>query len=104
LILPLARGDRAPRELTGVGVLSGRGFFRRLWCLLTGQYERYLQYRVPVDNAIELLEEISPDVAWWWRENTPHLIGRGLNFGFDAEVCEEIDGSDDAFVNLQDRQ
>jgi hypothetical protein len=93
LILPLVPGETGPRPIISHGVLSGpRWLIARLWRLLTGQYHRYMQYAVPVDAALEELEWTAPDAAAWWRENTPHLIGRGRAFGFAAEVCEEIGG------------
>jgi hypothetical protein len=51
-----------------------------------------MQYAVLVDDAIDILEQTSPVAAGWWRENTPHLLGKGGWFGFAAEDCEEITG------------
>jgi hypothetical protein len=91
LILPLAPGETGPRAAPGFGVLTGpRSLFGQIWRLLTGRYILGLQYIVLVDDAIAVLEEASPLAASWWREHTPHLIGRGRIFGFAAEVCEEI--------------
>jgi len=92
LVLPLRPGEYGPNEVGVSGVLSGpRGFFAWLWRLLTGQFAVRVQYLVLVDEALDILEEASPNAAAWWRENAPHLIGRGRTFGFAAEVCEEID-------------
>jgi hypothetical protein len=92
LVLPLRPGETGPSVAGVTGVLTGpRGFLARIWRLLTGQYEVRWQYLVLVDDALDILEEASPEAAAWWRENTPHLIGRGRAFGFAAEVCEEID-------------
>jgi hypothetical protein len=92
LVLPLRPGETGPSEAGVSGVLTGpRGLLARIWRLLTGQYEVRWQYLVLVDDALDVLEEASPEAAAWWRENTPHLIGRGRSFGFTAEVCEELD-------------
>jgi hypothetical protein len=91
LVLPLAPREKGPRALAAFGVVAGpRGLLGTLWRLFTGRYTRGVQYAVPVDAAIAALEEASPDAAAWWREKTPHLIGRSRTFGFAAEVCEEI--------------
>jgi hypothetical protein len=49
-----------------------------------------IQYFVPVDRALDVLERASSKAAVCWRENAPRLIGRGRYFGFAAEVCEEV--------------
>lgn len=96
LILPLAPGETGLREMTGAGVLTGpRSLLGQLWYLLTGRGQRGLNYVVRVDDALDALEERSPEAAAWWRENTPHMIARGRTFGFAAEVCEEIPEEDE---------
>ncbi len=95
LVLPLAGGDDSESsKATGYGVLSRRpawGILARLWHRLTGRPARSRQYIVPVDAAIAILDRTSPDAAKWWRDHTPYLFGVGDQFGFAAEMCEEVE-------------
>lgn len=80
LVLPLADGHSGPVQVFTRGVLSGE---------METDLPR-MQYAVPVDAAVVLLERANPSAAAWWRENTPHMFGVGGNFGFPAHVCEEV--------------
>jgi hypothetical protein len=97
LILPVALGEVGPRSTPMYGVLSGpRSYLGHLWRVLTRHSPRAMQYVVPVDCALEILEETSPEAAAWWEEHTPHLVGCGKSFGFAVDVCEEIADLTDA--------
>jgi hypothetical protein len=92
LILPVVPSAHAPRHVPHYGVLSGPytwlGHIGRL--LLGRAPARSPCYIVPVDAALDVLKEASPEAVAWWRQNTPHLIGRRRMFGFPVEVCEEL--------------
>ena len=92
LVLPLADGENGPRRVPTSGVMTGpRGFFDILWRLLFDPFPSSWQYIVAVDEAIDILAESDPEAAAWWEVNAPHLVGKGRNFGFAEDVCEEVD-------------
>jgi len=62
-----------------------------LWRMLTNRDGRSLNYLVRAADAIAILDEAAPQAATWWRENAPRLFRPGSLFGFEVEVCEEID-------------
>jgi hypothetical protein len=71
------------------GLRSTLGGFRRQ---LTGWNGRSLNDLVRVADAIAILDDAAPGARSWLRENALHLIRPGQLFGFELEVCEEIDG------------
>lgn len=92
LILPLASRHPVPRVVPNFGVLSRpRTTLGAFWRMLTGRDGRSLNYLVRVADAIAILDEAAPQAATWWRENAPHLFRPTMLFGFEVEVCKEID-------------
>jgi hypothetical protein len=91
-ILPLADGESGPRTLRMWGVLSGpRTFVSSLWHLLTRQYTWEYGYVVDAPRALQILEQLAPEAARWWQENTPYWQP-GKRLIFNAAVCEELKG------------
>jgi hypothetical protein len=89
LVLPLAFGEFGPRSIPVYGVLTGpQSYLAHLWRVVAFRSTNKLQYLVPVDAALEVLEETAPEAAAWWRKHTPHMVGCNGCFGFDAEACE----------------
>jgi len=91
LELPLADGDRSPREAYTSGVLSGprNRLTAILWGLL-GRLRRETGYAVDVNCALGVLEKVAPDAALWWRENVPRLSAKKRKFLFHASACERV--------------
>ena len=89
LILPLAFGEFGPRSIPEYGVHSmPRSYLAHLWRVFTFRCKYRLQYLIPVDAALEILEKTAPEAAAWWRQHCPHLVGCNRCFGFNAEECE----------------
>jgi hypothetical protein len=44
-------------------------------------------YLVETVAAVDLLENVNPLAAAWWRTNTPHLLTPGETLLFDEECC-----------------
>ena len=89
LHLPLAYGDRAPRQALTSGVISGprNRIIAAVWGLL-GRLKRQSGYAVDVKEALGVLEKTAPDAASWWRENVPRLAAGNRTFLFDKSVVE----------------
>ena len=79
LELPLALGEAGPRQITTVGVLSGRG------------QETTVGYAAPGPTAVALLTHHDREAAQWWRENAPHVLDARFLFVFAVECCEKVD-------------
>ncbi|UDF05221.1 hypothetical protein [Asticcacaulis sp. AND118] len=45
-------------------------------------------YLVYVGSALEALNAKSPEVAQWWRANTPHMMDADATFHFDEASCQ----------------
>jgi hypothetical protein len=92
LRLPLADGDRGPRDAFTSGVLSGprNRFIATLWGLF-GRLQLQTGYAVGVNEALGILEKTSPDAASWWRVNVPRLQKPKRKFLFHKSVCELVD-------------
>ncbi|KPF75355.1 hypothetical protein IP68_08835 [Blastomonas sp. AAP25] len=87
LSLPLAV-DRQ-RSLWGFGVLSGpSNAFLQLWALGLGKGIKLTGFSVNAKAAVDILEEVDPRAAGWWREHTPALVSGKRCFVFDADACE----------------
>jgi hypothetical protein len=92
LELPLAAGEKGPRQVPTLGVLSGpRSLLGRVAALLTGRAERKYGYIIDAPQALVLLAEKAPWAAQWWRECAAHCWQPGYRFMFPAEVCEDAD-------------
>lgn len=52
-----------------------------------GMVERKVGYLVSAEVAIAALSKKDPGAARWYRENVPELLGPGMTFVFDADVC-----------------
>lgn len=92
LVLPLSRGRARPRRILIAGVKSGpKSFIQFLGYLLARRLSIRDGYEVDVLLAIEVLERSNPSAAEWWRQNTPHLLGRRKRFVFPTNCCERIE-------------
>jgi len=75
--------------LWGLGVLSGpSNAFLQLWALVLGKGIKLTGFSVNAKAAVDILEEVDPRAAGWWREHTPELVSGKRNFVFDADACE----------------
>ena len=87
LVLPLGdhpAGD--PRLLRRFGVTS---FWRkRLFPWTAARYEPADFFPVFANKAIAVLQKTQPDAAWWWTENTPHLLHPTARLIFRRDECE----------------
>ena len=80
-VLPLAVGANLPRIHY---VKPG------LWSWFRAWFFPKLYYAVSVDDALAVLEKISPNSAHWWKQNCPGLVGSNRVFLFAIEECEPI--------------
>jgi len=89
VVIPLPEDEKHnPRELYGVGVLSGpRKYIPQLWMRLRGKCLKWNAFSVDVLTAIQELEKRSPSSAQWWRTNTPDLMKEGKRFMFPEDIC-----------------
>jgi len=88
LELPLADGDRGPRQTWTSGVLSGpRNRLIALWWALRGRLTRKSGYAVDATEAVRILERTAPEAAAWWRQNVPRLQRRRRKFLFASSAC-----------------
>ena len=88
LELPLADGDRGPRQTWTSGVLSGpRNRLIALWWALRGRLTQKSGYAVDAVAAVRILERTAPEAAAWWRQNVPRLQRRGRKFLFAPSAC-----------------
>lgn len=87
LSLPLA--VERQRTWWGLGVLSGPSNpLLQLWALALGKGVKLTGFNVNAKEAVDLLEEVDPRAAGWWREHTPKLVSGQRCFVFDADACE----------------
>jgi len=87
LSLPLA--VKREHSWRGVGVLSGPSrWLPQLWALATGKTEKFEGYLVNAQAAVDLLAEVNPGAAAWWRKQTPELLNGKRCFVFDASAGE----------------
>jgi hypothetical protein len=94
LALPLAGGDRGPREMFTSGVLTGpRNRLLAIWWGLRGRLPRKSGYAVDVHEALGILERTAPDAAAWWRKNVPRLQKPRRKFLFQPSACEMVDAA-----------
>jgi hypothetical protein len=94
LELPLAEGDRGPRESYTSGVLSGpRNRLVALWWGLLDRLQRQTGYAVDAIEAVRILEATAPDAASWWRQNVPRLQRRKRKFLFHQSACQLVNES-----------
>jgi hypothetical protein len=59
---------------------------------IVGHGPRMRGYVVDTAAAIDLLENVNPLAAAWWRTNAPHLFKRGHCLFFHEECCV-VEGS-----------
>jgi hypothetical protein len=72
----------------GTGVLSGPRSWLAMWLKeVVGPLPRMRGYAVDTVAAIDLLENINPLAAAWWRKNTPHLFEPGGCLFFEEDCC-----------------
>jgi|GEM_PF-4319149 len=87
--LPLAA--KRQRVWIGFGVLSGpTNVLAEVWAMLRGESTKTDGYLVNAKLAVELLDEVEPNAAQWWRENTQRLLTGSQSFVFDAAACEML--------------
>jgi hypothetical protein len=84
--LPIV-GRRARRQLT---YDETQGHRNLLWVTLLatfriGKFQRV--YTVHAKTAVDILAQHRPEAADWWRQNTPHVLGRFRYLGFQEDVC-----------------
>jgi hypothetical protein len=53
----------------------------------TARGPRKRGYAVDPATAVNILEQVDPSAAAWWRTNTPHLFKPGRCLFFDEECC-----------------
>jgi len=91
LRLPVVLREAKPVRVLTSGVLTGpKSLLAALARLLLGRYRRQRGYAVEVLTAIAALEQVSPDAARWWRENTPHLLKPKRYFLFEERACRVV--------------
>lgn len=89
LSLPLAMERK--RDWVGLGVLSGPiNVLSQICAVLRGKGSKVTGYAVNAKTAVDLLAEVQPEAAQWWRENTPRLLTDSRRFIFDAAACEPV--------------
>jgi hypothetical protein len=88
LSLPVLPRYSRLEERRSVGVLSGpRSWLAMRLIVLFGRRLRKRGYVVDTTAAVDLLENVNPLAAAWWRKNTPHLLKPGRCFVFEQECC-----------------
>ncbi len=91
LRLPVVLREAKPVRALTAGVLTGpRSVLAALGRLLLGRYRTQRGYAVEVLTAISALEQVSPDAARWWRENTPYLLKPKRCFLFEEKACRVV--------------
>jgi hypothetical protein len=87
LLLPTT--EESPDFWRGFGVLTGpTTVLRQLWALVTGQTVRVSGYTVNAKVTVDLLAEIRPAAADWWKAHPPRLLDGRRHFVFDHAACE----------------
>jgi len=88
LLLPVAPDHPRIVERRSFGVLSGpRSFLAFRLKALFGRGTRKRGYMVRTLAAVELLQNVNPLAAAWWRTNTSHMLKHGLCLLFEEECC-----------------
>ena len=88
--LPLPFLVTKSKAWRSAGVMTGpRTLVEKFSALWSGKLERKPGYAVRVMDAMTALEQVHPEAASWWRQNTPHLLRPGKCFVFAADVCIE---------------
>ena len=91
LELPLALRSRAAVSVGTHGVFSApRGELARLLAAFTGRVDRQRGFVVDARIAVDLLEDIDPRAAAWWRKHAAHVLRRGRCFVFAEESGEVV--------------
>lgn len=87
--LPLALSRE--RRWLAFGVLTmPKTRLRQGWALLTGRGVKLSGYLVNASAAVEILEDVRPDAAAWWREHTPEMLDGKGRFVFDTDACARV--------------
>ena len=91
LELPIAGRQASADSFHTSGVLSGprNRFVVVIWGIL-GWLPAQSGYGVDVAAALDILEQVAPEAAAWWRKNVPRLMRPGRKFLFQAQVCEPV--------------
>ena len=102
LILPIICDG--PRKRLGHGVISGapKSIWGLIFSVMTRRTQRLEGYVVDALEAVDLLEQQSPDAAAWWRANVPRLIQSGQHLIFNADVCQEVNDAEIGFAPTGD--
>ena len=88
LLLPVVSGHSRLVERRSFGVLSGpRSFLAFRLKTMFGHGTRKRGYMVSSLAAVDLLQNVNPQAAAWWRTNTPHMLKHGLCLLFEEECC-----------------
>ena len=87
LTLPL--GDYPPGDpklLHRFGVTSS--WRKRFFPWTAPRFQLADFFPVSASKSIEVLQKTEPDAAWWWTENTPHLLHPTARLMFRRDECE----------------
>ena len=88
LVLPVLPRYSRLVEGRGLGVLSApRSWLARRLKTLFGRGPRTRGYVVDSTAAVELLGNVNPLAAAWWRTNTPYLLEPRRYLIFEEECC-----------------
>lgn len=91
VVVPLASEVAAAQDFTPSGVLTGKRppLLLRAWAALRGR-SMSRGFEVPIVASIDILGQVRPDAARWWRENAPWLFVSGGTWFFDEASCELV--------------
>jgi hypothetical protein len=88
LLLPVVLSQSRLVERRTFGVLSGpRSRLALRLKTLFGGGTRRRGYAVNAPVAIDILQDVNPLAAAWWRTNAPQWIKPGLCLFFEEECC-----------------
>lgn len=90
LSLPLATPSQ--REARGFGVLTmPNSRLGQIWAILRGRSIKMTGYFVDARRAVDLLDDIRPEAAKWWRDNAPRMLDGAHYFIFDTPSSELVE-------------
>jgi hypothetical protein len=75
-----------PRLLRRFGVTSY--WRKRFFPWTAARFQPADFFPVHANKAIAVLQKTQPDAAWWWTENTPHLLHPTARLMFRRDECE----------------
>jgi hypothetical protein len=88
LLLPVVPSHSRLVERRSFGVLSGpRSRLAFRFKAMFGRGTSKQGYMVYTLLAIDILEDVNPLAAAWWKTNVPHMLKPGLCLLFEEECC-----------------